>query len=42
MIFDLSEPRSPLAKPVIVRGIDGGWSAVPPASPPQLVFTRVP
>jgi hypothetical protein len=40
-VFDLSERRSPSAKPVIVRAIDGGLSAVPPVSPPQLVFSRV-
>jgi hypothetical protein len=42
MVFDLSEPRSPSAKPVVVQGIDGGWSAVPPVSLPQLSFSRVP
>jgi 4-amino-4-deoxy-L-arabinose transferase-like glycosyltransferase len=42
MVFDLSESRSPSATPVIVRGINAGWSAVPPVSPPQLVFVRVP
>jgi hypothetical protein len=42
MLFDLSQPRSPSVKPVIVRGIDGGWSAVPPVSPPKLILARVP
>jgi hypothetical protein len=42
VIYDLSEPRSGSAKPAFVRGLDGGWSAVPPVAPPQLVFGRVP
>jgi hypothetical protein len=42
MIFDLSEPGARSSQPEVVTDIDTGWSAVPPAPPPQLVFRRVP
>ncbi len=38
LIFDLSEPRSPSAEPVVLRDTNAGSPVVGPAAPPHLVF----